>query len=210
MAMNGALWMTNHSGKMKGINSIGTSCADNPHCIQRRQNGESVCSKCYAATYMKMRKALKQRLSDNADILTKRLLAEHEIPVTNEPIFRFESFGDLYNATHLENYLLICNRNPLTNFALWSKNTWILDEVFNQKGIKKPDNLSVIVSSPMLNKAIELDRNKFWFVDHVFTVFDKQFIDSSDVDINCGARNCLGCQRCYHKDTDFYVNEKLK
>ena len=59
MAMNGILWMTDHTGKMKGINSMGTSCANNPHCMARRQNGESVCSKCYAETYMKMRKALK-------------------------------------------------------------------------------------------------------------------------------------------------------
>jgi hypothetical protein len=117
MAMNGALWMTNHDGKMKGINSIGTSCANNPHCMKRRENGDSVCSHCYAATYMKMRKSLQDHLSKNADILTARLLKEREIPVTNANVFRFESFGDLYNATHLANYVLICERNPYTNFA---------------------------------------------------------------------------------------------
>ena len=210
MAMNGILWMTEHSGKMKGINSIGTSCANNPHCIKRRENGESICSKCYAATYMKMRKKLKEQLEENANVLTTRLLKENEIPVTNANVFRFESFGDLYNATHLANYVLICERNPFTRFALWTKNTWILDELFNANGIKKPDNLSIIVSSPMLNKQMELDREKFWFVDHVFTVYDKKFIAENDVDINCGAKNCLGCQLCYHRDTDFYVREKLK
>ena len=210
MAMNGILWMTEHSGKMKGINSIGTSCANNPHCIKRRENGESICSKCYAATYMKMRKKLKEHLEENANVLTTRLLKENEIPVTNANVFRFESFGDLYNATHLANYVLICERNPFTRFALWTKNTWILDELFNANGIKKPDNLSIIVSSPMLNKQMELDREKFWFVDHVFTVYDKKFIAENDVDINCGAKNCLGCQLCYHRDTDFYVREKLK
>lgn len=210
MAMNGILWMTEHSGKMKGINSIGTSCADNPYCIKRRENGDSVCSHCYAATYMKMRKNLKEHLEENANVLTTRLLRENEIPVTNANVFRFESFGDLYNATHLANYVLICERNPFTRFALWTKNTWILDELFNTNGIKKPDNLSIIVSSPMLNKQMELDRKKFWFVDHVFTVYDKKFIAENDVDVNCGARNCLGCQLCYHRNTDFYVREKLK
>ena len=210
MAMNGALWMTDHSGKMTGINSIGTSCANNPWCIQRRKNSESVCSKCYASTYMKMRKALKERLEDNADILTTRLLKDREIPVTNAAVFRFESFGDLYNITHLTNYVLICERNPYTHFGLWTKNIWILQELFNDCGIKKPDNLSIIVSSPMLNKTMELDREKYWFVDHVFTVYDKQHIKENDVDINCGARDCLGCQRCYHRNTEFYVNEKLK
>lgn len=210
MAMNGALWMTNHTGKMTGINSIGTSCANNPHCMKRRENKDSVCSKCYAETYMKMRKSLKEHLEENADILTTRLLKEREIPVTNAAVFRFESFGDLYNVTHLANYVLICEKNPFTRFALWTKNTWILDELFNENKIAKPDNLSIIVSSPMLNKQLEIDREKLWMVDHVFTVYNKDFIDANNVDINCGARNCLGCQRCYHKDTDFYVNEKLK
>ena len=210
MSMNGALWMTEHSGKMKGVNSIGTSCANNPFCIERRKNGDSVCSHCYAATYMKMRKSLQEHLEENANILTTRLLKENEIPVTNSHIFRFESFGDLYNATHLANYILICERNPFTKFGLWTKNTWVLDELFNKNNIKKPENLSIVVSSPMLNKGIALDKEKFWFVDHVFTVYDKQFIAANDVNVNCGARNCLGCQLCYHRDTDFYVREKLK
>lgn len=210
MAMNGALWMTDHQGKMKGINSIGTSCVNNPWCIKRRENGDSVCSHCYAATYMKMRKSLKERLNENAEILTTRLLKGNEIPVTNANVFRFESFGDLHNNTHLENFVLICERNPFTKFGLWTKNTWILDEVFNKKGIKKPENLSIVVSSPMLNKQVKLDREKYWFVDHVFTVYDKKCIADNDININCGARDCLGCQLCYHRDTDFYVREKLK
>jgi hypothetical protein len=210
MSMNGALWMTNHTGKMEGINSIGTSCADNPFCIKRRENGDSVCAHCYAVTYMKMRPALKERLKGNFEILTTHILEGREIPVTNSHIFRFESFGDLYNATHLENYNNICLRNPFTQFGLCTKNTWILDEVFNKKGITKPNNMSIVVSSPLLNKQLELDREKFWFVDHIFTVYDKNFIETNNVGINCGAQSCLGCQLCYFKNEDFYINEKLK
>lgn len=210
MAMNGKLWESTHSGKMTGINSIGTSCVNNPHCIKRRKDNDSVCSKCYADVYMKMRKALKNRLEDNASVLTTKLLEGRDVPVTNAQVYRFESFGDLYNSIHLENYVRICERNCYTHFALWTKNTWILDEVFNTKGIKKPDNLSIVVSSPKLNEVMELDREKCWFVDHVFTVYNKQFIKANDVEINCGSRDCLGCQRCYHRNTEFYVNEKLK
>ena len=210
MSMNGILWMTEHTGKMEGINSIGTSCVDNPFCIKRRENGDSVCSKCYAATYMKMRPALKERLKGNFEILTTHLLKDREIPVTNSNIFRFESFGDLYNTTQLANYALICERNPFTQFGLWTKNTWVLDDLFNKNGIKKPDNISIVVSSPFLNKQMELDREKFWFVDHIFTVYDKNFIELNNVCINCGAKSCLGCQLCYHKNTEFYISEKLK
>lgn len=210
MGMNGVLWMTNHTGKMTGINSIGTSCVNNPHCIKRRENQESVCSKCYADTYMKMRKSLKEHLEENASILTTRLLKGNEIPVTNAVMFRFESFGDLYNITHLANYVLICEKNPNTRFGLWTKNVWILNELFNENKIKKPANLSIVVSSPMLNKPMALDREEFWFVDHIFTVFDKKYIKANSVEINCGSRDCLGCQQCYFSDTDFYINEKLK
>lgn len=210
MSMNGALWMTNHTGKMEGINSIGTSCADNPFCIKRRENGDSVCSHCYAATYMKMRPALKERLKENAAILTTRMLENRELPFINSHLFRFESFGDLYNETHLENYIQICLHNPFTQFGLWTKNIWILNDVFEKKGITKPRNMSIVVSSPLLNKQMELDREKFWFVDHIFTVYDKKFIETNSICINCGAKSCLKCQLCYFKNTEFYINEKLK
>lgn len=210
MAMNGALWVTKHTGKMKGIDSIGTSCANNPFCIKRRENGDSVCSHCYAATYMKMRKSLQKHLEDNAEILTTRLLTGSEVPVTNANIFRFESFGDLYNPTHLANYVMICERNPFTKFGLWTKNVWVLDELFNKNGVKKPDNLSIVVSSPMMNVQADLDMNKYWFTDHIFTVYDKKCIEENNVNVNCGSRDCLGCQRCYHRDTEFYVREQLK
>lgn len=210
MSMNGVLWMTNHTGKMEGINSIGTSCADNPFCIKRRENGDSVCAHCYAVTYMKMRPALKERLKVNAEILTTRMLENRELPFINSHLFRFESFGDLYNETHLENYIQICLHNPFTQFGLWTKNTWILDDVFEKKGIAKPKNMSIVVSSPLLNKQMEIDRKRFWFVDHVFTVYDKKFIETNSICINCGAKSCLRCQLCYFKNTEFYINEKLK
>ena len=210
MAFNGSLWQTDHSGKMEGIRSIGTSCVDNPHCIKRRADNCSVCSKCYAETYMKMRKSLKEHLSDNAKILANTLLEGRELPVTNDLIYRFESFGDLYNETHLKNYVAITNRNPYTTFGLWTKNIWLLDEVFNEEKIAKPKNISIVVSSPLLNKPLELDREKYWMVDHVFTVYDKKFIAANDIEINCGARNCLGCTKCYLDSDTFYINEQLK
>lgn len=210
MAFNGSLWETTHSGKMKGIKSIGTSCADNPFCIQRRKDGLSVCSKCYADTYMKMRHSLKEHLSDNADVLTTRLLDGRDVPVTNDLIYRFESFGDLQNITQLRNYISIAEHNEYTKFALWTKNIWFLDEVFNKMDIAKPSNLSIVVSSPLLNTPLELDRNKYWMVDHVFTVYDKKFIKENNVEINCGSRNCLACKQCYTNHNVFYINEKLK
>ena len=74
----------------------------------------------------------------------------------------------------------------------------------------KPENLSLVVSSLKMNEAIKLDMERYWFVDHIFTVYDKNYIKANNVDINCGAKSCLRCQTCYHRGTEFYVNEKLK
>ena len=146
----------------------------------------------------------------NGETLKSKILQGNEIPITNDLIYRFEAFGDIENETQLINYVNICNRNPHTSFGLWTKNYVICDSVFNKRKIAKPDNLSLVVSSPKMNEVMKLDMKKFWFVDHVFTVYDKDYIKANNVNVNCGARSCLGCQICYHKGTEFYVNEKLK
>lgn len=210
MSMNGIVWETTHTGKLAGLKSIGTCCANNEFCLARMKDKEGVCCHCYANTYMKMRASLKEHLIENGNILKSRILEGNEIPVTNDLIYRFESFGDLANETQLINYVNICKRNPYTNFGLWTKNVGICDRVFNKMGVEKPNNLSLVVSSPKMNISIELNMEKFWFVDHIFTVYDKKFIEKNNVNINCGARSCLGCKQCYLKDTEFYINEKLK
>lgn len=204
---NGVLWVTNHSGKMQNMQSIGTSCATNPHCQKRMENNESVCAHCYASTYMKMRKSLKQHLERNAEILTVDLLTDRELPIINAAIFRFEAFGDLHNETQLKNYIAICNKNPDTNFGLWTKNFWILENVFNKEGVKKPENMVIIASSTKLNKAITINKK---YIDHVFTVYDPEYIAEHNININCGAAVCATCRMCYKKDTPYHISEKLK
>lgn len=204
---NGILWETTHTGKMSHIPSISTSCATNPYCIKRMENKESVCSHCYANTYMKMRKSLKAHLEENAEKLTKQIIPAEYLPVTNTILYRFESFGDLHNDIQLINYLNICRKNPQTKFALWTKNTWILKNVFINQNISKPDNLSIIVSSIKLNKPTKHDAE---YVDHIFTVYDKNYIKDHNVLINCGSRDCFTCNLCYTTNTTFHISEQLK
>lgn len=40
--------------------------------------------------------------------------------------------------------------------------------------------------------------------DKVFTVYD------NDHEINCGARSCSACQKCYHKNGINHLYEKIK
>lgn len=203
------LWITKHGGKMKGIDSISTSCLVNPFCQQRQCNKDMVCSKCYSKKYLTLRPSLREKMLYNTELLTSRILTDDELPLLNAAIFRFESFGDLINETQLQNYINICLKNKRTTFALWTKNPWTAKNIFNAMKIEKPENLIIILSSPLLNEQVEIT-DDMWFVDHVFTVYTKKYAKDNGIDINCGAKNCLKCQLCYQKGTEFYINEILK
>lgn len=195
----------NHTGKMEGMASLSTSCQLNPYCRSRAENPELVCSHCYAQRQMKMYKNMNPLLKRNTEILTSRLLEDEEIPIINRRFFRFESFGDLVNETQCLNYFRICKKNPKVHFALWTKNIWIVEEAIKTE--TKPKNLQVVLSSYKLNQQ----GNTYWFpyVDKIFTVFTKEYIKANNISINCGAANCLKCQKCYLPGERF-INEKLK
>ena len=194
---------TRHTGKMNGMQSISTSCKSNPHCAENANVKGSVCEKCYAQRFTSMWKSLNDHLEKNAELLTKEIIATKDLPVINACYFRFEAFGDLHNTTQLINYFNICKKNPDVHFALWTKNPGIVKEVADQK----PKNLQIILSSLMLNTPIDI--SKMPYIDKVFTVYDKETIAKDKININCGAKNCLTCHKCYKKGTKV-INEKLK
>ena len=209
--------ITKHGGKMDGIPSISTSCILNARCQKRVSCDASVCHNCFAHSYMKFRKELREALERNFHILTEKILTKEEIIALNinSSFFRFESFGDLNNDIQLINYVNICKHYKYTRFALWTKNVDILIFVFSQKKYRKPRNLSLVISSPLLNVAFPISFvekvNKVVHIDVVFTVYTKDFAEKHNITINCGAKHCLGCLQCYkgHKET-IYINEQLK
>ena len=193
-----------HTGKMEGMQSISTSCKTNPYCAEHAKVKGSVCEKCYAQRQMKMYKQMSPCYERNAEILTKSILEDDELPVINAAYFRFESFGDLINVNQVVNYFNICKKNPDVHFALWTKNPMLIKPVADQK----PDNLQIILSSLFLNEKADI--SKMPFIDKVFTVYDKETIEKDNIDINCGARSCLKCHKCYVKNDIININEKLK
>lgn len=196
---------TGHTGKMEGIDSLSTSVLLNPICQKRAKDPTSICSKCFAEKIANARKELRGCLAKNTEVLTSQIIPVKEWPVLNASIFRLESFGDLNNGTQFKNYINFAKRNPRTTFALWTKNTNIVDEVFRE-GVKKPRNMIIIMSSPHLNRVMI---PRYEWVDKVFTVYDKEHAEG--VEINCGARDCLTCQRCYTKTRKVeYIRELLK
>ena len=104
--------ITKHTGKMEGIPSISTSCILNARCQKRVDCNKSICHNCFAHSYMKFRKELREAMERNFHILTERLLTKKEIEdlKINSSFFRLEAFGDLNNNIQLINYINICRR----------------------------------------------------------------------------------------------------
>lgn len=204
-----------HSGKMFGMQSISTSCLCNENCKRYCQIEGSICEWCFVQSMLEYRANMRPCLKRNTEILTSSILNDDDLPLINACYFRFEAFGDLNNDIQLINYINICKKNPDVHFALWTKNLHILKQVFegrfnNQKS-KKPKNLVVVLSSMFVNghNSISVDQLP-WYVDKTFTVYDKNYIKENGVEINCGAKNCLKCHKCYKKTGAVEIREQLK
>ena len=204
-----------HTGKMLGMQSISTSCRTNPGCIRNSKIPGSICEKCYAQTMLQMYKDLDAKTERNTEVLTTRIVDWDDLPVVNCQIFRFESFGDIHNETHLQNYINIAKKNPGCMFTLWTKNYKTAYDYF--KVNECPENFTLIISSLFINKKQDLEPfkklGKFKKGQlKVFTVYDYGYIHDhpDDVKINCGSRLCMGCQLCYRKNEVEEINEILK
>lgn len=204
----------NMSGKMEGIPSISTSVLDNPICQKRREQKNSICGKCFAASTAARYSSLAKNIKSNLELLTGEILPLDMLPrfiPELAKIVRFESFGDLANVNQAINYLNIARVNPDVRFAIWTKNIAILAKAVEMTG--KPENIRIIYSAPIINQAIEAEKVKRGFpcVDAVFTVYDKKNVTENNVDINCGAKSCITCRNCYDRP-DFYadIREQLK
>lgn len=204
----------NHTGKMAGMYSISTACTLNEYCIRRSKNPDSICANCFAQSMFKnpWYKWTLKRCEHNTHVLTTSILDVDDLPIINAFAFRFESFGDIQNTTQCVNYFNICKLNPRVTFALWTKNPFIIANTIRD-GHKKPANLIIIYSSPLKDKPVSLAKiqSVFPFVDKVFTVWTtKEIAARHNVCINCGARACLKCLRCYTKNSDNEIAELLK
>ena len=196
----------NHTGKMKGMSSVSTCCLENPLCIRNQSTPGSICQHCYAKTMQEMYKDLKNKDIANIELYTKTLIDAKDIPDVNSQWFRFESFGDIFNKTHLTNYMRIAEKNPKTNFALFTKNYGVAMEYFKEN--KCPKNVTLVISSMFLNKPMNIE--PFYKTGafeegqcKCFTVYDYDYLKKhKEVNINCGSRSCLGCKLCYDRSSD--------
>jgi hypothetical protein len=194
-------------GKMAGIHALSTSVLENENCNRNRKIAGSICEKCYSVRGCNMYPALRNMLKGNSDVLANHLIPESELPFINSSIFRFESHGDIHSSIHLQNYVNIAKRNPQTTFTLWTKHYTIAEGFFDMN--VKPKNFILIYSSIMVD--VPLKKKNFRHCNKIFTVYSKETIESKNIDINCGAKDCSKCRMCYTKASrTVYVREIKK
>lgn len=201
----GVKFTLKHTAKMETVISLSTSPLCDL-CTKRANNKNSICANCYSRKMMKRFRNLSEMLKRNDEILKHNLL-ETVPDLSKYSIVRFEAFGDIETEIQVLNYFAIAENNETTDFALWTKNPWIVEKAINEYDLVKPGNLKIIGSSWMLNKPMVDYYKTFDFIDNVFTVYNDK-----TVTINCGGLSCKDCgYKCYTgTHTNFEINEFIK
>ena len=199
------------TGKMTGMPAITTSMLCNEHCQKLSQIIGTVCEKCYTMKYLKSRPAVEKCYAENTELLTSSIIPIKQLPFINAAMCRLETFGDIVNATHLQNYINLIRKNNHCMFSLFTKNYTVVFDYF--KTHKQPTNLSIVISSLLLNTPFEIERCLEIGLKNlkIFTVYTKNYAKTNGVVINCGKNRCIDCKRCYTKNkTPIFIAELLK
>ncbi len=195
--------ITEGNGKLELINSINTNPLDNEYCIKMSKKPNTVCFKCYSIRTLNRWYQVRKPLTRNSIELSETVLPMRDLPTINALYFRFNSHGELINKKHLLNLFKICRKNPKVSFALWSKRIEVFDELNMDK---RPDNLVLIYSSPIVNLKSRKPREYF---DKVFTVFTEDYVSENSIEINC-QKKCYRCLTCYSRTTPVFIQELIK
>lgn len=180
------------TGKLDGLRAISTNTRTNDYCIKQNASGDptNICTKCYSHTMLSSyRKNMQPALQRNSDALSTRVLPTVELPKITDPVFRFDAHGELINETHLRNLVAICEYNPATSFALWTKRNDIVSKYFRTRA--KPANMTLIYSNPKISHIMAKPPK---FFDRTFNnVLEHEYVERQ----NCTGQQCKNCLLCY-------------
>lgn len=199
------------TGKMSGIPAVTSSMLCNENCQAFMNIKGSVCEKCYTKKYLSARPNSEKCYRENTDLLSSSLIPIKQLPFINAALCRLESFGDITNTTHLQNYINLIRKNNHCMFSLFTKNYTVVFNYFKEH--KQPRNLSLVISSLMLNTPFDITTISQLPLTNVkiFTVYTKKYADKNGIPVTCGKNRCIDCQRCYKRNkAPIYVSELLK
>lgn len=189
-----------HDAKLAGMESTSSSNLVNKFCQENQQITDSICFHCFAAALMNARGSMKKPYTINFLLLNFQVLPICILPMINRQYERIESFGDVASVIQATNYINLTQAHEINRncrFGVWSKNAYMYFVVFDRQG--KPNNVSFGVSSLFINHENWIPKKYIHYVDFLFTVFDSvQAAAEKGLSINCGARHCLSCLRCYN------------
>lgn len=227
-----------HNGKMAGMQSLSTTCKCNEYCKTKIESalkaykiisddyrtelrkaikqdplstGFSICGFCFSDSQQDSMPGMDKPLIRNYEILNNGIIHKDWIPVLNALYFRGESFGDFGSVNAVINFYNLAKKNKAVHITAWTKNIWFFVAA-KTAGYKKPNNFKVVLSSQYINRPAMIPEKAIDLVNAVFTVYTKEYAEKYNITINCGARACLSCLRCYtlKENSVVYVNELLK
>lgn len=196
------LKISNMTGKLEGFKALSTNTLTNSFCkkMHGSKNKNCICKYCFSFYMLEgYRKNCAIAWEKNSKALSNSILPIDCLPRVNDKYFRFSAHGELINNNHLINLVNICNKNPETNFTLYTKRVNIVNDVFNS--IVKPENLIIIYSNTQIN-CIAKKPSKYF--DKTFNVYTGNYQI-----INCN-KKCIDCLICYKKNTSCVITEKIK
>lgn len=200
-------------GKLEYFSSVSTSVLMNRLCQFHAKKDGCICKECYAANSLSNYTGLMLALEINYIIMNSFEISEKAwstlvIPTINGAT-RLESHGDVATVTAAKNMIYIIRTHNFLVFGVWSKNFGIWFNAFAE--LDKPGNMVFIASSEKINQVVKLPEKIIPYVDHIFTVYTKEFAEQHNIEINCGKRKCKDCMLCYTIGCKvYYINELLK
>jgi len=195
---------TNGAGKMELIRSANTSPVDNDFCLKMSES-KAICSSCYSMRSLKSyRKTCRPSWYRNGVLLTMHEYPVEAMPVVMDRVFRIHSHGEIISPRHYRNIIRLACRNPETIFAFWSKRK----DIVQRAGVENiPSNVIMIYSNPSVDRVSRIIPKGF---SKVFNVVSKEHAKRNKIAVNCGARKCFECQRCYKFETESVIVELKK
>jgi hypothetical protein len=201
------LTLSNLSGKLSDVPAISFTGeglnGSKAFCNLMSEVPGSICGKCYSRQGQTYKPELRASMARNGERIRSA------VPTFSLPswvtMFRINSHGELSDVREVHWVYQMAERNPSVKFALWTKRqcfVWAADEELAKFGLKRPENVVMIYSEPMIDKVRTVPPPGF---DKVFCV-----ISDLSVPVNCGAKECRSCRKCYTKESEAIIVEHLK
>ena len=156
----------------------------------------SVCYDCYALKGCYVFKVVQDAQYRRLAAITGPRWVEamaHLINSKKPDVFRWHDSGDVQDPEHLEKIYKVCELTPTKRHWLPTREAWIKKYLF-----KKPDNLVIRFSAPMVNQRAHAS----WPNSSSVITGDKRWFGATSIVCPSSKQGnqCLDCRQCWNPD----------